>query len=90
MNNYKFDDKGGQPVPVIITEGKYEGTKIQYGKASFVEDKDNLRLIFDYTLLENPNGVEETQDFVDEIGKILSDIIENEMKEEDFLIGPPK
>jgi hypothetical protein len=90
VTNYKFDDKGEQPVPIIITEGKYEGIKIQYGKASFVEDEDNLRLVFDYTLLENPDDIEETQEFVDEIGKILSDIIENEMKEEDFLIGPPK
>ena len=89
MTNYKFDDsdKTIQPVPVIITEGKYEGMKIQYGRISFDEENETLALKFDYRLCENPNELEEDQDFIDILGDILVKVLEEEIEEigEDFL-----
>ena len=63
---YKFDDTDQeiQPIPVIITEGKYEGVKIQYGRIAFDENDGNMELNFDYNLMENPNKLEEDQKFI--------------------------
>jgi len=86
---YKFDDtdKNIQPIPVIITEGKYEGVKIQYGRIAFDENDGNMELNFDYNLMENPNKLEEDQKFIDELGKLLVHVLEDEMGElgENFL-----
>jgi len=89
MTKYKFDDSDPtvQPVPVILTEGKYEGVKIQYGRIAFEEENDELELKFDYRLCENPNEIEEDQEFINELGQILVQVLEEEMEEvgEDFL-----
>jgi len=87
--NYKFDDtdKTIQPVPIIITEGKYKGIKFQYGRIAFDEQKDSMALKFDYNLIENPDELEEDQEFVNALGEILITVIEEEIEEvgEDFL-----
>jgi len=89
MTKYKFDDSDPtvQPVPVILTEGKYEGVKIQYGRIAFDEKDGELELNFDYRLCENPNEIEEDQEFINELGQILVQVLEEEMEEvgEDFL-----
>lgn len=89
MSSYKFDDTDPtiQPVPVILTEGKYEGVKIQYGRIAFDEKDDELELKFDYRLCENPNDIEEDQEFINELGQVLVKVLESEMEElgEDFL-----
>ena len=89
MSSYKFDDTDPtiQPVPVILTEGKYEGTKVQYGRIAFDEKDDELELNFDYRLCENPNDIEEDQEFINELGQVLVKVLESEMEElgEDFL-----
>jgi len=89
MTKYKFDDSDPtvQPVPVILTEGKYEGVKIQYGRIAFEEENDELELKFDYRLCENPNEIEEDQEFINELGQILVHVLEEEIEEvgEDFL-----
>ena len=88
MTNYKFDDSSGmQPVPIIVTEGKCEGVKIQYGRIAFDEQEDSMALKFDYNLMENPNKLEEDQEFINTLGEILVNILEEEIKEvgEDFL-----
>ena len=89
MSSYKFDDTDPsvQPVPVIITEGKYEGTKVQYGRIAFDEQDGELELKFDYRLCENPNDIEEDQEFINELGQVLVKVLESEMEElgEDFL-----
>ena len=71
MMKYKFDDSNPtiQPVPVIITEGKYKGVRFQYGRISFDEQGDSMALKFDYNLIENPNKLEENQEFVDTLEK---------------------
>ena len=80
--NYKFDDKSQmQPVPIIISEGKYEGTRFQYGRIAFDEQKDNLSLKFDYKLLDNPDELKEDQEFIDVLGEILISVLEKEIEE---------
>jgi|TARA_Y100000310_G_scaffold138830_1_gene137969 hypothetical protein len=89
MTNYKFDDsdKTIQPVPVVITEGKYEGIKFQYGRIAFDEKDDQLALKFDYNLIDNPNELEENKEFINTLGEILILVLEEEIEEmgEDFL-----
>jgi len=89
MPKYKFDDSDPtvQPVPVILTEGKYDGIKIQYGRIAFDEKGGELELNFDYRLVENPNDIEEDQDFINVLGEVLVKVLEEEISEvgEDFL-----
>jgi len=89
MTKYKFDDSDPtvQPVPVILTEGKYEGVKIQYGRIAFDEKDGELELNFDYRLCENPNEIEEDQEFINELGQVLVQVLEEEIEDvgEDFL-----
>jgi hypothetical protein len=92
MSNYKFDDDSKiQPVPVIMTEGKYEGLRFQYGRISFDEkEEDNMCLTFDYNIIDNPNNIKEDKELVDAMGNILMDVIQVELNEvdEDFLREP--
>jgi len=89
MMKYKFDDadKNTQPIPIIITEGKSKGVKVQYGRIAFDEVDGNMQLNFDYNLMENPNDLEENQEFIDNLGEILVSVLEDEMEKigEDFL-----
>ena len=89
MTKYKFDDSDPtvQPVPVILTEGKYDGVKIQYGRIAFDEKDGELELNFDYRLVENPNDIEEDQDFINVLGEVLVQVLEEEISKvgEDFL-----
>ena len=89
MSSYKFDDTDPsvRPVPIIITEGKYEGVKLQYGRIAFDEKDGNMELNFNYNLMENPNEIKEDQEFIDKLGQTLVHVLESEMEElgEDFL-----
>ena len=87
--NYKFDDSDPtvQPVPVVLTEGKYDGVKIQYGRIAFDEKDGELELKFDYRLVENPNDIEEDQEFINQLGQVLVKVLEEEIEDvgDDFL-----
>ena len=87
--SYKFDDSDPtvQPVPVILTEGKYDGVKIQYGRIAFDEEDGELELNFDYRLVENPNDIKEDQEFIDQLGQVLVKVLEEEIEDvgDDFL-----
>lgn len=89
MPKYKFDDSDPtvQPVPVILTEGKYDGVKIQYGRIAFDEKDGELELNFDYRLVENPNDIEEDQEFINQLGQVLVKVLEEEIEDvgDDFL-----
>ncbi len=54
---------------------------------AFDEKDGELELNFDYRLCENPNEIEEDQEFINELGQILVQVLEEEMEEvgEDFL-----
>lgn len=86
---YKFcdEDPSIQPIPIIITEGKYKGVKLQYGRIAFEDIDGNMQLNFDYRLIENPKDLEEDQEFVDGLGEVLVSVLEEEMEElgDDFL-----
>lgn len=90
--NYRFDDESKiQPVPIIMTEGKYDGLRFQYGRISFDENENGgCALTFDYNLIDNPNELKEDQEFIDTLGKVLMNVIEVELNEvsEDFLRDP--
>jgi len=85
--NYKFDDaSGSEPVPIIITEGDYEGISYQYGSIRFDEEQEHMKLVFDYDIIENPSSfstdeLEKSEKFHSEIGDILVDIIGTELTE---------
>ena len=86
MKNYKFDDKSKiQPVPIVMTEGKYDGLRFQYGRISFDENKNGgCALTFDYNLIDNPNELKEDQEFaakVEEIENIQQDFIKSKYYE---------
>jgi len=91
--NYKFDDaSGSEPVPIIITEGDYEGVSYQYGSIRFDEEGEHMKLVFDYDIIENPSSfsieeLESNENFHNHIGDILVDIIGSELteNEQDFL-----
>ena len=98
MTNYKFDENeiGSENVPVIITEGKYEGIKYNYGSIKFEEENDGAKLVFDYDILENTTPIEteeleSTDEFHNTIGDILMDILGSEIgRGDDFLREPSK
>ena len=91
MKQYHVRLSTVQPVPVVLTEGKYDGLRFQYGRISFDENEnDGCSLTFDYNLIDNPNELEEDQEFIDTLGKVLMNVLEKEIKEadEDFLREP--
>lgn len=84
---YKFDDSStAEPVPIIITEGDYKDVSYQYGSISFDEENENMKLTFDYDIIENPSSLsndelENSEEFHNQIGDILVEIIGNELTE---------
>jgi len=84
---YKFDDSSTtEPVPIIITEGDYKDISYQYGSISFDEENEHMKLTFDYDIIENPSSfsndeLESSEEFHNQIGDILVDIIGNELTE---------
>ena len=84
---YEYDDnvivEDRTTVPIRIVEGEYEGLLYQYGTIKFIEEDDN----FTYNLIENPNEVKEDQDFVNQLGEILVEVLNDEIQEtnDDFL-----
>lgn len=58
---------------IELTEGPYEGTVYKYGRVSLIEQGDMLRIQFDYEL---DDGSRLDTDFVQYIGPILSELIE--------------
>jgi len=66
---------------IRIDEGQYEGIIYMYGSVKFIEEDNQLRIKFDYTVLRNPNNENtESEDFIDLISYILHKNIEIESK----------
>ncbi len=68
---------GVESMSRVFLKGKYEGVVYQYGKVTFNEEGDTLRIAFEYQVFSNPDNVN-TEDaaFRDHIGKILGELIE--------------
>lgn len=58
---------------IELTEGPYEGIVYKYGRVNLIEEDDSLRIQFDYEL---DDGSHLNNNFVQYIGPILSDLIE--------------
>ena len=88
---YEYDEtvsvERRETVPIRITDGEYEGVTYQYGTIKFIEEGDNVRCNFTYNIIENPNDIKEDQDFVNQLGEILVEVLNDEIEEtdEDFL-----
>lgn len=71
---------------IKLTEGKYKDVVYHYGKVGFAkeENKDGtLPMKFDYTIKQNPNNLDlnENVDFLNYIGDILIEILEQQLKD---------
>ena len=67
---------------IKLTEGKYAEIIYKYGNVGFkeVEDSEKLSVIFDYNILKNPKNVDiDEQEFIDHIGDILIDLVEEQL-----------
>ena len=48
-------------------------------EVEFVEEDDSLRVRFNYTMVENPNGIDADKDFFNYIGDILVEIMDDQV-----------
>ena len=84
---YTFAKREGDDFSCIkLTEGKYKDVVYHYGKVGFAkeENKDGtLPMKFDYTIKQNPNNLDlnENVDFLNYIGDILIEILEQQLKD---------
>ena len=83
---YQFvQNKGAKWQGIGLTKeaGFYQGVVYRYGKVTPIEEKDQLRLKFDWQIL-NSNGLGKehfNDDFFNLIGDILYDIMDEQMKD---------
>ena len=83
---YQFvQNKGAKWQGIGLTKeaGFYQGVVYRYGKVTPIEEKDQLRLKFDWQILDS-NGLGKEhfgEDFFNLIGDILYDIMDEQMKD---------
>ena len=76
-------DARWQGVGLTKEAGFYQGVVYRYGKVTPIEEKDKLRLQFDWEILDS-NGLGKEyfkDDFFNLIGDILYDIMDEQMKD---------
>ena len=84
---YTFAQREGDDFSCIkLTEGKYKDVVYHYGKVGFAKDENKdgtLPMKFDYTIKQNPNNLDlnENVDFLNYIGDILIEILEQQLKD---------
>ena len=84
---YTYAQREGEEFSCIkLTEGKYKDVVYHYGKVGFAKDENKdgtLPMKFDYTIKQNPNNLDlnENVDFLNYIGDILIDILEQQLKD---------
>ena len=71
---------------IKLTEGKYKDVVYHYGKVGFAKDENKdgtLPMKFDYTIKQNPNNLDlnENVEFLNYIGDILIEILEQQLKD---------
>ena len=79
-NFVEFIDNEEGYVELKITEGKYEGVIIRYGDVVLFplsEDSEDGNIQFVYDVIENPNNVEEDDEFYNFFGVLALDVVEN-------------
>ena len=86
-NRYVFAQKGNADYSSIkLTEGKFKDVIYHYGKVSFAPEENadgKLPMKFDYTIDKNPNDMDllDNQEFIDYIGDILLELLEQKVKD---------
>jgi len=70
---------------VQIIKGKYTDVIYKYGSVKFHEEKKQLRVSFDYEIIENPIDISEESlkknpEFKEHMGNILNSILCNDFK----------
>ena len=76
-------DAKWQGIGLTKEAGFYQGVVYRYGKVTPIEEKDQLRLKFDWQILDS-NGLGKehfNDDFFNLIGDILYDIMDEQMKD---------
>jgi hypothetical protein len=81
---YAYVQKDGDDFSCIkLLEGKYKGIIYKYGKVGFAKEENpdgTLPMKFDYDIIFNPHETNiDKQDFIDYIGDILIEIMENQV-----------
>lgn len=73
---------------IKLTSNEYSGIIYSYGRVNLIEDDDLLRIQFEYDIHENPIGEVDKQTFMDHIGRILTELINEQiMKNEVVYTG---
>jgi len=87
IKRYAFVQKEGDDFTCIkLLEDKYEGVIYKYGKVAFGQNENpdgTLPMKFDYDIIRNPNNLEvaDDEDFMEYIGDILLEIMEQQLKD---------
>lgn len=76
---YKFVEKKDL-VAIQIEEGKYKGVVYSYGRVQFNGEVEPPKMNFEYMPVKIPNGVLIEEDFIDIIGDILVDVLEEQLE----------
>jgi hypothetical protein len=81
---YAYVQRDGDDFSCIkLLEGKYKGIIYKYGKVGFAKEENpdgTLPMKFDYDIIFNPHETNiDKQDFIDYIGDILIEIMENQV-----------
>lgn len=88
---YKLTDKNSDNglAVIQITEGEFKNVEFAFGKISFGEDtaEDNCKVTFDFEVIAPPKGktcqeAESMLELQDTIGKILINILEEQVENE--------
>jgi len=91
MKNYKLTDNNSDNGLAIIqiTEGEFKNVEFAFGKITFNEDdeEDKCKLTFDFEVTTPPKGkacqeAENMLELQDTIGKILINILEEQVENE--------
>ena len=85
-NKYAFVQREGDDFTCIkLLQGKYKGIIYKYGKVGFAKEErpdGTLPMKFDYDIIFNPHETNiDKQDFIDYIGDILIEQLENQVKQ---------
>jgi hypothetical protein len=70
---------------IKLIDDKYLNVVYKYGNVAFARDENSegkLPMKFDYDILKNPNNVDtDNQDFINHIGDILVELLEQQLKD---------
>ncbi len=93
-DDYKFVERPEDVMYTVeLTTGEWKGTKYQYGKVSAKveevnDDEDGIAsLSFMWNLIEGDDSLQESPDFQDYIGDVLSHILQDAFDSGEYKIG---